>query len=101
MTGEAWMPAVVVGFSLASQLLPWGHNPVGAGLPARVVNDDAGSLDARGGCGFFAGKPAPTMGHNPVGAGLPAMVVNDDAGSLDARGGCGFFAGKPAPTVGA
>ncbi|URS64276.1 hypothetical protein JN756_12615 [Pseudomonas sp. Y39-6] len=70
-------------------------------MPAMVVNDDAGSLDARVGCGFFAGKPAPTMGHNPVGAGLPAMVVNDDAASLDARGGCGFFAGKPAPTVGA
>ena len=62
MTGEAWMPAAVVGFSLASQLLPWGHNPVGGGLPAMVVNDDAGSLDARGGCGFFAGKPAPTVG---------------------------------------
>jgi hypothetical protein len=56
------MPAVAVGFSLASQLLPWGHNAVGAGLPAMVVNDDGGSLDARGGCGFFAGKPAPTVG---------------------------------------
>ncbi|RTY63779.1 hypothetical protein EKA83_32795 [Pseudomonas veronii] len=54
------MPAAAVGFSLASQLLQWGHNPVGAGLPAMVVNDDGGSLDARGGCGFFAGKPAPT-----------------------------------------
>ncbi|WP_218173967.1 hypothetical protein, partial [Pseudomonas sp. A4002] len=33
---------------------------VGAGLLAKVVNDDAGILDERGALRFFASKPAPT-----------------------------------------
>jgi hypothetical protein len=33
---------------------------VGAGLLAKVVNDDAGILDERGTLRFFASKPAPT-----------------------------------------
>ncbi|QBQ10573.1 hypothetical protein DCC84_12910 [Pseudomonas sp. SXM-1] len=33
---------------------------VGAGLLAKVVNDDAGILDERGDLRFFASKPAPT-----------------------------------------
>ena len=33
---------------------------VGAGLLAKVVNDDAGILIHRGVLGFFASKPAPT-----------------------------------------
>jgi hypothetical protein len=38
-----------------------GHGPnVGAGLLAKVVNDDAGILDERGALRFFASKPAPT-----------------------------------------
>ncbi|PMU93816.1 hypothetical protein C1Y28_18290 [Pseudomonas sp. GW704-F5] len=35
---------------------------VGAGLPAKVVNDDARRQDERGAWAFFAGKPAPTGG---------------------------------------
>jgi len=33
---------------------------VGAGLLAKVANDDAGILDERGALRFFASKPAPT-----------------------------------------
>ncbi len=33
---------------------------MGAGLLAKVVNDDAGILDERGALRFFASKPAPT-----------------------------------------
>ncbi len=33
---------------------------VGAGLLAKVVNDDAGILNERGALRFFASKPAPT-----------------------------------------
>ncbi|MEG2798231.1 MAG: hypothetical protein RR958_26640, partial [Pseudomonas sp.] len=57
--------------------------PVGAGLPAMVVNDNAGRLTLRGVLRFFASKLAPTEERRkdfPVGAGLPAMVVNDNAG---------------------
>ncbi|WP_223548486.1 hypothetical protein [Pseudomonas sp. A-B-19] len=34
--------------------------PVGAGLPAMVVNDNAYELDKRGALVSIAGKPAPT-----------------------------------------
>jgi hypothetical protein len=37
-----------------------GRNPVGASLLAKVVNDDARSLDERGVRQFFASKLAPT-----------------------------------------
>ncbi|KAA2231094.1 hypothetical protein FJD34_08510 [Pseudomonas brenneri] len=33
---------------------------VGAGLPTKNVNDNAGCLMPRVALGFFAGKPAPT-----------------------------------------
>ncbi len=33
---------------------------VGASLLAKIVNDNAGILDDRGVCGFFASKLAPT-----------------------------------------
>jgi len=33
---------------------------VGAGLLAKVVNDDVGIMDERGALRFFASKPAPT-----------------------------------------
>ncbi|PMU66304.1 hypothetical protein C1X81_30605 [Pseudomonas sp. FW215-L2] len=33
---------------------------MGAGLLAKVVNDDAGILDERGALRFFASNPAPT-----------------------------------------
>jgi len=33
---------------------------VGAGLLAKVVNDDVGILDERGALRLFASKPAPT-----------------------------------------
>ena len=36
------------------------RTPVGAGLLAKVVNDDAGNQKERGALRFFAGKPAPT-----------------------------------------
>ena len=36
------------------------RNPVGAGLLAKVVNDDAGNQKERSALRFFAGKPAPT-----------------------------------------
>ncbi|QCY12886.1 hypothetical protein ELQ88_20075 [Pseudomonas sp. MPC6] len=36
--------------------------PVGAGLPAKEVNDNAFGLAARGARASFAGKPAPTGG---------------------------------------
>ncbi|CAI8783113.1 hypothetical protein EMIT0P218_10213 [Pseudomonas sp. IT-P218] len=36
------------------------RSPVGAGLPAMEVNDDAGSLTPRGALSFFASKLAPT-----------------------------------------
>jgi hypothetical protein len=42
------------------QNLKRARSPVGAGLPAMVVNDDAGILIQRGALRFFAGKPAPT-----------------------------------------
>jgi hypothetical protein len=38
----------------------WYASPVGAGLPAKVVNDDAGILTPRGALRFFASKLAPT-----------------------------------------
>ena len=34
--------------------------PVGAGVPAKIVNDNACIPDKRGDLAFFAGKPAPT-----------------------------------------
>lgn len=36
------------------------HNPVGAGLPAMVVNDNARRLTLLGALRFFASKLAPT-----------------------------------------
>ena len=41
-------------------LTPGAVKNVGAGLLAKVGNDDAGSLDERGALRFFASKPAPT-----------------------------------------
>jgi hypothetical protein len=38
----------------------WYASPVGAGLPAKVVNDDAGILTPRGALRFFASRLAPT-----------------------------------------
>ena len=44
-----------------NQKLKWARSKnVGAGLLAKVVNDDAGILDERGALRFFASKPAPT-----------------------------------------
>ncbi|WP_238347396.1 outer membrane lipoprotein carrier protein LolA [Pseudomonas sp. 770NI] len=37
------------------------RTPVGAGLPAMNVNDNAGRLTLRSALRFFAGKPAPTL----------------------------------------
>ena len=37
------------------------RTPVGAGLPAMDVNDNAGRLTLRSALRFFAGKPAPTL----------------------------------------
>jgi len=63
------------------------------------VNDDAGSLIARGGLRFIASELAPTGSAQAfVGASLLAMVVNDDAGGLMARGGLRFIASVLAPT---
>ncbi len=54
---------------------------------AKVVNDDAGCLNARGAWAFIASEARSYRGRRfLVGAGLPAMVVNDDAGCLNARG---------------
>jgi hypothetical protein len=36
---------------------------VGAGLPAKDVNDDARCLENRAACDFFASKLAPTETH--------------------------------------
>ncbi|PMU89538.1 hypothetical protein C1Y30_15565 [Pseudomonas sp. GW704-F3] len=66
MTHVARMNAVPGRFSPASRLLQVGSQPcvsVGAGLPAKVVNDDARRQDERGAWAFFAGKPAPTIGR--------------------------------------
>ncbi|WP_152974796.1 hypothetical protein [Pseudomonas sp. RIT-PI-q] len=52
--------------SLASQLLPstafaqTTRSTVGAGSPAKDVNDDGFQQDKRGAFECFAGKPAPT-----------------------------------------
>ncbi|QCY15272.1 hypothetical protein ELQ88_33380 [Pseudomonas sp. MPC6] len=60
--------------SLASQLLQgfalntkFRHYAlhVGAGLPAMVVNDNAGQLTPRGDLEFFASKLAPTLAWRP------------------------------------
>jgi hypothetical protein len=40
--------------------------PVGAGLPAMVVNDYARELDKRGALESIAGKPAPTVSRECV-----------------------------------
>ncbi|CRM64083.1 outer membrane lipoprotein carrier protein LolA [Pseudomonas sp. 58 R 3] len=37
------------------------RSPVGAGLPAKVVNDNVGRLTLRGALRLFASKPAPTL----------------------------------------
>ncbi|WP_339502957.1 Hpt domain-containing protein [Pseudomonas silesiensis] len=73
---------------LGSVTAELAQTPVGAGLPAKVVNDDAFPLDKRGACESFAGKPAPTGDRG----------VNDDAFLMDKRGAYESFAGKPAPT---
>ncbi|CAD0264876.1 hypothetical protein DENIT_230010 [Pseudomonas veronii] len=65
MTRIASMNAAPGRFSPASRLLQVGSQlcvSVGAGLPAKVVNDDARRQDERGAWTFFAGKPAPTGG---------------------------------------
>ncbi|MRU52360.1 hypothetical protein FIV37_18905 [Pseudomonas gessardii] len=52
--------------AIASTRCAWTWFPaettrcVGAGLPAKIVNDDAGCLGERGVWAFFAGRPAPT-----------------------------------------
>ncbi|WP_330209018.1 hypothetical protein, partial [Pseudomonas sp. Z13] len=43
-----------------NQKLKRARSNVGAGLLAKVVNDDAGILNERGALRFFASKPAPT-----------------------------------------
>ncbi|VVP10155.1 Sensor histidine kinase RcsC [Pseudomonas fluorescens] len=78
---------------LGSVTAELARTPVGAGLPAKVVNDDAFPLDKRGACESFAGKPAPTGDRG----------VNDDAFLMDKRGAYESFAAvrrsdKPAPT---
>ncbi|VVO05544.1 Hpt domain-containing protein [Pseudomonas fluorescens] len=73
---------------LGSVTAELAQTPVGAGLPAKVVNDDAFPMDKRGAYESFAGKPAPTEDRD----------VNDDAFPMDKRGACESFAGKPAPT---
>ncbi|MDQ0122361.1 hypothetical protein J2W17_001306 [Pseudomonas lini] len=62
------------------------------------VNDDAGSLNARGAPAFFASRLAPTETTPCVGASLLAMDVNDDAVSLNAHSALEFFASRLAPT---
>ncbi|WP_250690880.1 hypothetical protein [Pseudomonas sp. Y39-6] len=59
MTRVARMNAVPERFSPAGSQVRFS---VGAGLPAKVVNDDAHRQDERGAWTFFAGKPAPTGG---------------------------------------
>ena len=39
---------------------PHTHPTVGASLLAKIVNENAGILNARGALGFFASKLAPT-----------------------------------------
>ncbi len=56
--------AVVGGRSVAPGMpggLTTKRVPVGAGLPAMAVNDDASIQDDRSVWEFFAGKPAPTV----------------------------------------
>jgi hypothetical protein len=77
---------------------------VGAGLPAMVVNDNAGELDKRGALESIASWLAPTVSAWAwplVGASLLAMVVNDNAGDLDKRGTLESIASWLAPTVSA
>ena len=72
---------------------------MGAGLPAMVVNDNAGCLNARIARAFFASRLAPTGSTQIfVGASLLAMDVNDNAGCLNARIALAFFASRLAPT---
>jgi hypothetical protein len=68
--------------------------PVGAGLPAMVVNDDAGNQDERGALRFFASKPAPTekqkrakrmMGHPWSSAANPASCQRGLTGRLQIK----------------
>ncbi|OWP73692.1 hypothetical protein CEC48_00980 [Pseudomonas sp. K2I15] len=54
--------------------------PVGASLLAKVVNDDAGTLDERSAFKFFASKLAPT-GSEPV----PIFYAPFAEGSFDTR----------------
>ncbi|KAA2232652.1 hypothetical protein FJD34_15350 [Pseudomonas brenneri] len=53
-------PAVAAGFFMGDSFSAV-MTSVGAGLPAKIVNDNAGCLTSRGALGFFAGKPAPTV----------------------------------------
>ncbi|MGF6203663.1 hypothetical protein QF012_005728 [Pseudomonas laurylsulfatiphila] len=86
----------------APTVSPWARSPVGAGLPAMVVNDDACERDERGALESIASRLAPTVSawaRSFVGAGLPAMVVNDNACDLDKRGALESIASRLAPTV--
>ncbi|MGF6203634.1 hypothetical protein, partial [Pseudomonas laurylsulfatiphila] len=47
----------------APTVLAWARSPVGAGLPAMVVNDNAGWQVPRGALGFIASRLAPTSPH--------------------------------------
>jgi hypothetical protein len=65
-----------------NQNLKRAQSPVGAGLPAMVVNDDAGVLNERGVLRFFAGKPAPTekqllplLHHTQVGFQAAVLLI--------------------------
>ncbi|RWA25103.1 hypothetical protein DJ028_25185 [Pseudomonas veronii] len=60
MTHVARMNAAPGRFSPAGSQVCFS---VGAGLPAKVVNNDARRQDERGAWAFFAGKPAPTIGR--------------------------------------
>ncbi|MCT8964587.1 hypothetical protein MN113_25755 [Pseudomonas veronii] len=59
MTRIARMNAAPGHFSPAGSQVRFS---VGAGLPAKVANDDAHRQDERSAWAFFAGKPAPTGG---------------------------------------
>ncbi|MDP9654459.1 UNVERIFIED_ORG: hypothetical protein J2W87_002378 [Pseudomonas putida] len=79
ITREIWINAAYLSPSPASWLLQfsaWARPPVGAGLPAMVVNDYACELDKRGALESIASRLAPTVlswARSLVGAGLPAI----------------------------
>jgi len=86
MLGVLSAPALLrgppAGLSVVKQNLKRARSPVGAGLPAMVVNDDVGILNERGVLRFFAGKPAPTekrllpmLHHTQVGFQAAVLLI--------------------------